>query len=70
MQVEESFMVNMKESKAIRTLSKAFVFFILGYDGPLHYTMVNDNNPDQVISILPSPDSIDGNFFYFNHDVK
>jgi tubby-related protein 1 len=30
-----------------------------GYDGPLMYSMARDNNPDQVISILSSPDSID-----------
>lgn len=33
-----------------------------GYDGPLQYTMVNDN-PDQVISILPVSDSMDGKYF-------
>ena len=33
---------------------------VLGYDGPLQYTMARDNNPDQVISILSSPDSVDG----------
>uniref|UniRef100_A0A6P7G6T5 Protein king tubby n=1 Tax=Diabrotica virgifera virgifera TaxID=50390 RepID=A0A6P7G6T5_DIAVI len=31
-----------------------------GYDGPLQFAMSNDNNPDQVISILPSVDSMDG----------
>nr|CAI5824796.1 unnamed protein product [Callosobruchus analis] len=31
-----------------------------GYDGPLQYAMGRDNNPDQVISILPAADSIDG----------
>ncbi|CAH1100594.1 unnamed protein product [Psylliodes chrysocephalus] len=31
-----------------------------GYDGPLQYAMGSDNNPDQVISILPSSDSMDG----------
>ncbi|XP_044254468.1 protein king tubby isoform X2 [Tribolium madens] len=30
-----------------------------GYDGPLQYSMARDNNPDQVISILSSPDSAD-----------
>ncbi|XP_056641480.1 protein king tubby isoform X1 [Diorhabda sublineata] len=31
-----------------------------GYDGPLQFAMTNDNNPDQVISILPNSDRIDG----------
>lgn len=42
--------------------------FFEGYDGPLQYTMDNDN-PDQVISILPiSSDYTDGGkscFTYF-----
>jgi hypothetical protein len=36
---------------------------VSGYDGPLMYSMARDNNPDQVISILSSPDSIDGELF-------
>ncbi|KAG5870652.1 hypothetical protein JTB14_010570 [Gonioctena quinquepunctata] len=31
-----------------------------GYDGPLQYLMNADNNPDHVISILPSADIMDG----------
>lgn len=34
--------------------------FALGYDGPLQYAMGRDNNPDQIISVLSSPDEIDG----------
>lgn len=35
---------------------------VLGYDGPLQYAMGRDNNPDQIISVLSSPDEIDGEY--------
>lgn len=31
-----------------------------GYDGPLQYSMTHDNNPDQVISIVPTIECIEG----------
>lgn len=33
---------------------------VLGYDGPLQYTMSRDNNPDQIISVLSSTDHLNG----------
>ncbi|CAG9865342.1 unnamed protein product [Phyllotreta striolata] len=40
-----------------------------GYDGPLQYAMGSDNNPDQVISILPSSDSTDDDFNGASNDL-
>lgn len=35
--------------------------YFVGYDGPLQYTMSQDNNnPDQVISILSKSDQLEG----------
>lgn len=59
MEIEENCMVSKENKKMIIIIWNYFE----GYDGPLHYTMVNDN-PDQVISILPISDSMDGKEFY------
>lgn len=37
----------------------------IGYDGPLQYSMTHDNNPDQVISIVPTIECIEGNLFLY-----
>lgn len=45
----------------IDDISMTFVCYFQGYDGPMQYSMSEDN-PDQVISIIPAQTDIEGKF--------
>lgn len=52
--------INLESANCIYNTLIIGLFNLIGYDGPLQYTMNNDNNPDQVISILSKPEQLEG----------